>query len=369
MDAVKQETIALFSKDTPLVLDCKKHLEHVDVYYEQYGQLNEEKSNAILICHALTHGAHAAGDKTTHSPQGWWQYYIGPNKCFDTTKYCVICSNILGSCYGTTGPHSLNPETGQAYGPDFPVITVQDMVRVQKKLMDYLEIPFWNCVAGGSLGALQALTWSIDYPNDVLSCISIAGTSQVSAQAVAFDRVGFEAITKDPAFKQGHYESNQQLNGLAIARMLAHITYSSEDHLSGKFGRKLQDQQDFSYQLKPEFQIESYLSYQAEKFLKRFDANTYLCLKKAIAYFDIPQRYGSLEKAFSESKAKFLIVAISSDWLYKPQQSWDIANVLIQQKLPVSYVEIDSLLGHDGLFAKDSQLEHALQAFLEEKNA
>ena len=239
------------------------------------------------------------------------------------------------------------------------------MVRTQKKLMEALNIPFWNCVAGGSLGALQALIWSIQYPDNVLSCISIAGTSQVSAQAVAFDRVGFEAIIKDPAFHQGHYKSSQTINGLAIARMLAHITYSSDDYLKQKFGRSLQDNKAFLYQLKPEFQIESYLSYQAEKFLKRFDANTYLCLKKSIAYFDIPERYGSLEKAFSQALAKFLIVAISSDWLYKPQQSWDIAKVLIQQKHSVSYVEIDSLLGHDGLFAKDAQLEHALRVFLE----
>lgn len=359
--SIKKDRVQLFSKQAPLILESGQSLGPIHIAYECYGKLNSRKDNAILLCHALTHGAQAySSDENT---KGWWQDYIGPGKCLDTEKYAIFCSNILGSCYGSTGPKSTRPNSAAIYGPDFPVITVHDMVKAQKALMNHLEIPQWQLVVGGSLGGLQALVWSIEYPKDLKACALFAGTSQVSAQAVAFDSVGFKAITEDPQFQNGNYKE-KPVKGMAIARMLAHITYSSSELFNQKFGRSMQDSNTFSYQLENEFKVESYLKYQGEKFINRFDANTYLILKKALSYFDLPKHYGSLKKAFENVEANYLIVAITSDWLYTPEQSRGIANALMQQNKEASYVEINSLKGHDGLFEYNTQLATTLESFM-----
>ena len=361
---VESQHIPLFSQENPLKLDSGKHLGPVELYIETLGRLNKQKNNAILICHALTHGAHVAGKTKDHQEKGWWDTYVGPGRAIDTNYFYVVCSNILGSCYGSTGPTSINPETKQPYGANFPIITVHDMVRAQKKLMDHLDIPTWAAVVGGSLGGLQALCWASDYPDRLRSCLTLAATAQVSTQAVAFDYVGTKAIQQDPNYKEGAYTKESPLEGLSLARMLAHITYSSEESFQKKFGRLLQKKDKYSYSLEPEFQVENYLQYQGNKFLKRFDANTYLILKKALSYFDIKARFGSIKKAFKKSNCDFLIVAMTSDWLYTPKQSQELAKALMQLNKNVSYLEVDSKEGHDGFLKENPILQDSIAAFL-----
>jgi homoserine O-acetyltransferase len=342
-------------QSTPLVLDSGQHLGPITLAYETYGHLNHSKTNAILVCHALSGDAHAAfSHEEDPSYIGWWDTFIGPGKALDTDRYFVICSNVIGGCKGSTGPSSINPQTGEAYALSFPVITIHDMVRAQKALIDALEISSLKMVIGGSMGGMQAMSWAIQYPDMVQSCVPVACTSTLSPQALAFDVVGRNAIT-----------SSKDEKGLAIARMIGHITYLSDESMALKFGRKLQEKNDYGYDFSTDFQIESYLKYQGDKFIDRFDANSYLYITQAIDYFDLAKTYGSLEAAFSGVKAKFLVAAIRSDWLYKPQDSKTIVQALMRLHKPVTYIELDSPYGHDAFLMDHGVLSDAVSAFLE----
>lgn len=275
------------NEDDALPLDCGKKLKHVTIRYEVYGTLNEHGDNAILVEHALTGDAHLAGYRTLQDKKpGWWDVMVGPGKPFDTDRFFIVCSNIIGGCSGSTGPRSINPDTGKPYNMDFPVITIGDMVRAQKRLMDHLNVKKWLSVVGGSMGGMLALQWAISYPDYVNSIVAIATTSRVSPQSIAFNWVGREAIMEDSNWQNGNYEK-QPVRGLAIARMLAHITYLSDASMHEKFGRHLQDSQNYSFEFNKDFQIESYLEYQGTRFVERFDADSYLYITRAIDYFDI----------------------------------------------------------------------------------
>ncbi len=338
----------------------------VTVAYETYGALNPNKSNAILVLHALSGDAHAAGiynenDKKT----GWWDEAIGPGKAFDTDKYFVICSNVLGGCKGTTGPSSINPETGKPYGLSFPMITIEDMVKVQKKLIDFLGIASLKCVVGGSMGGMQAIEWTIAYPENVRSAIFIATSSRLSAQAIAFNEVGRTAIVVDPNWNNGnYYEGETPSNGLALARMIGHITYLSEESMHDKFGRRLQDKDELDFTFDINFQVESYLRHQGQSFVERFDANSYLYITKALDYYDVPQKYGSISRALKSSKAKFLIVSFTSDWLFPQEQMKEIVKGLMKADKDVSYCSIESSYGHDAFLLEYAQQEKIIKSFL-----
>lgn len=348
-----------------LYLDSNTKLNNIQVAYETYGSLNDTKSNAILICHALSGSSHVTSTSKTEK-KGWWQELVGPDKAIDTNKYFVICSNVLGSCYGTTGPKSINTETNKAYGLSFPVITISDMVKVQEKLISHLNISKLEAVIGGSMGGMQALEWSIQFPKRINKCIAIATTPKQSPQSLAFGAVSRNAITSDINWKNGEYYQEQSpLKGLSIARMIGHITYLSEEGIREKFGRNLQDKSDFSYELSHDFQIESYLKYQGDKFINIFDANSYLYLSKAMSYFDLEKKYESLENAFTNTDSNFLIVSISSDWLYPSKESKLIVKTLMNLNKPVSYTEIDSPYGHDAFLIDIKKLSNIVKPFLE----
>jgi len=345
-------------------------LKPIRVAYEVYGDLESCKDNVILVCHALTGGAHAAFYNSPNDKKpGWWDIMIGPNKALDTEKYCVICSNILGSCYGTTGPSSINPETGKPYGLSFPVITVADMVNLQKKLMDTLGIKRLKAVIGGSLGGMQVLEWSVRYPEMVESAIVIASAPALSPQGIAFNLVGREAIMSDPNWHNGdYYEKGVKPNtGLSIARMIGHITYLSKESMRKKFGRKLQGKDDFSFDWGIEFAVESYLQYKGRTFVERFDANSYLYITRAMDYYDLAREWGDgdLVKAFKRTSAKYLIISFTSDWLFPTSQSIEMVSALLQAKKQVSFWEIESEYGHDAfLLEKDTQTR-IIKAFLQ----
>jgi len=355
------------SFNKPFVLSSGHKIPSLTVAYETYGSLNSDKSNAILICHALTGDAHAAG---YHNPDdrkpGWWDDMIGPKKAFDTEKYFVICSNILGGCKGTTGPNSINPLTNKPYGISFPIVTITDMVRVQKMLIDYLGIPYLKSVAGGSMGGMQVLEWMALYPDLVKSSIVIASTSRLSPQAIAFDAVGRNAIISDPAWNKGNYYKKKKKpdRGLAIARMIGHITYLSEESMFKKFGRKLQNKKLFSYDHSIEFQVESYLHHQGKVFVERFDANSYLYVTRAMDYFDLVVEYGSLEKAFEKGKGKTLVISFTSDWLFPPKQSLEIVHALQRVGRDVTYCNIESPYGHDAFLLEFCQITRLISNFL-----
>lgn len=347
----------------------------IDVAYETYGNLDKNKSNVILVCHALSGSAHAAGYSREiekgvldGNTEGWWENVIGPGKGIDTNKYFVICSNFLGSCYGTTGPTSINPKTGEIYGLSFPVVTIGDMVKVQRELMRYLSIEKILSVVGGSMGGMQALEWSLMYPDMVQSAIVIAATANCSAQNIAFDTVGRNAIISDPNWKKGNYfkENTFPSKGLSIARMIGHITYLSSESMDRKFGRKFINSKTYDID-EFDFEVESYLGYQGEKFVQRFDANSYLYITKAMDYFDLPQKYGEgdLKKAFSLAKCKYFFISFSSDWLFPPLESIEMVSALVSINREVSYININSIHGHDS-FLVDTTLESkAISAFLE----
>ena len=350
--------------ENPIDLDCGKTLENVTVAYETYGELNENKDNAILVLHALTGDAHAAGYHEGDKKAGWWDKMIDSGKAFDTDKYFVICSNILGGCKGTTGPSSINPTTQKEYGLDFPVITIEDTVKVQKALIDKLGIKKL-IVAGGSMGGMQALEWSLSYPEMVTHSIVIASTSRLSAQGIAFNAVGRNAILSDPNFNNGDYYGKETPErGLAIARMIGHITYLSEDAMHNKFARKFQgkDKPDFDFNV--EFQVESYLEHQGQVFVDRFDANSYLYITKACDYFDVEKKYGSLENAFKNCNSRFLIICFSSDWLFPPAHSKEIVSALMKTGKEVSFLQIDSPAGHDAFLLEFETQTKVIKSFL-----
>jgi homoserine O-acetyltransferase len=357
-------------------LQSRATLRPVTVAYEIYGELNAQRDNAILVCHALSGGAHAAGCHPDATKPGWWDVMIGPGKAFDTRRYCVISSNVLGSCYGTTGPASIDPRSAQPYGSRFPVITIADIVNVQRVLLDRLGIDSLLAVAGGSMGGMQALQWAVSYPERVRGVIAIATTARHSAQQIAFDEVARRAITSDPAWNSGdYYGSRRPADGLAVARMLGHITYLSDQGMADKFGRRrcalAGDARDAprvsthaarAADRPPDFEVERYLHHQGQSFVRRFDANSLICLTKAMDYFDLAEGRGSLADAFTPSRARFLLLSFSSDWLYPPRQLEEVAEAIRESRrgcgvCGVASREIPSTCGHDAFL-----LEHAQQA-------
>ncbi len=354
-----------FHYDDEIELESEVEFGPIDVAYETYGELNKDGSNAVLICHSLTGGPHAAGWHEGDEEPGWWDSMIGPGKAFDTDRYFVISSNALGSCKGTTGPSSVNPETGEPYGLDFPVITIKDMVTVQRKLLDHLGVNQLFAVAGGSLGGMQALQWSITYPEDVKFVIPIATTGGSTPQQIALDEVRRRAVMSDPKWNEGDYYGGEPpVDGLQLARMIGHITYLSDTSMKEKFGRRLQEGGKFNFDFDVDFEVENYLHYKGGSFAERFDANSYLYLTKAVDYFDLTDEAGSLAEAFSEVQAKFLVVSITSDWLYPPYQSKEIVNGLEANDVDVTYSEITSTYGHDAFFLEPGQLHHMVANFL-----
>lgn len=355
-----------FQFDEPLLLACGRTLPGYQLVVETYGTLNADKSNALLICHALSGDHHAAGYHEGDARPGWWDQHIGPGKPIDTNHYYVVSLNNIGGCAGSTGPTSINAETGKPWGPDFPVVTVTDWVVTQARLADRLGIDRWAAVAGGSLGGMQALQWTIDFPDRVASALIIAASPKLSAQNIAFNEVARRAIMSDPDFHQGRYAEHAGVphHGLMLARMLGHITYISDDMMRERFGRELREGKvNFGFDV--EFQIESYLRHQGETFVDRFDANTYLLMTKALDYFDPAEPFGGdLGKALANVQARFLVVSFTSDWRFSPQRSREIVAALHQNRKPVSYAEIESPDGHDAFLLPHDRYEACLRSFL-----
>ncbi len=336
--------------DQPLTLDCGQVLGAHELVFETYGTLNNDRTNAVLVCHALSGDHHAAGKHSTDDEKsGWWDSCIGPGKAIDTDRFFVVCSNNLGGCRGSTGPLSVNPQTGVLYGPDFPIVTCGDWVNSQKMLMEHLGLDHWTAVVGGSLGAMQGLQWAIDYPDLVDHILLVASAPKLSAQNVAFNEVARQAIMTDPEFHEGRYFDHNTVprRGLMLARMLGHITYLSEDAMREKFGRELRaDKLNFNYEV--EFQVESYLRYQGASFVDRFDANTYLLMTKALDYFDPARAFNNdLVTAFEQIKARALVISFTSDWRFSSERSEEIVNAMMLAGLNVSSTIIQSISGHD----------------------
>lgn len=365
---VEKKSFSFAAPPDRLILESGSSIGPVTIVYETCGVLNPDKTNVILVLHALSGDSHMAGyyDPKDAKP-GWWDIMVGPGKGIDTDKYFVICSNIIGSCAGSTGPSSINPETGNAYGADFPLITVGDMVEAQKALIDHLEIDSLLCVIGGSVGGMQVLEWCSRYPDRVKSAIPLATTTRHSALAIAFNEVARQAIMADPNWNDGNYYSGRKPDmGLAIARMIGHITYLSDESMRLKFGRRLQNRSALSFEFGAEFQVESYLQYQGQKFIERFDANSFLYITKAADYFDMAAQYGSgsLVKAFARCKSKFLVVSYTSDWLYPTYQSKEMVKAMKKNNLDVSFCEIDAQWGHDAFLLPNDRLDHLIKGFL-----
>ena len=347
----------------PLELEGGGRLASVRIAYETYGSLDQERSNAILICHALSGDAHAAGYHEGDTRPGWWDIAIGPGKGFDTDRYFVICSNVIGGCQGSTGPSSQDPATGQPYGMSFPVITIKDMVNAQKMLLDHLGITNLLAVAGGSMGGMQALQWAVSYPEAMRRVVVIASTACSTPQQIAFNAVGRRAITADPSWMSGdYYGRDAPSHGLALARMVGHITYLSDDSMLYRFGRNLQGKEQVGYDFSTDFQVESYLYHKGDAFITRFDPNSYLYMTKAVDYFDLT-RDGSLITGLAPAKAKFLVIGITSDWLYPPYQSQDIISALSANRVKAHYGEIRSNYGHDAFLLEAGQLNYLLKNF------
>jgi len=354
----------------PLKLLSGRVLSQYNLIYETYGSLNKDRSNAVLICHALSGNHHVAGYYEGEEKPGWWNNMIGPSKPIDTNKLFVVCLNNLGGCHGSTGPISVNPETNKIYGSDFPIITVSDWVTSQKELMNYLDIPFWKFVIGGSLGGMQALQWSFQYPELINNCIAIAAAPKLTAQNIAFNEIARQAIMKDPNWHDGNYldKGVSPNQGLALARMLGHITYLSDESMREKFGRDLKTSKlNFNYDV--EFQIESYLKYQGEKFVTGFDANTYMLMTKSLDYFDpVKDMSQSLINNLQKSKSKFLIISFTSDWRFPPKRSKEIVKLLLDNKRNVSYSEISADGGHDAFLMGNHDYFDIMRSFILESN-
>lgn len=350
--------------DQPLHLACGRTLDEYELIYETYGEINTTASNAVLICHALSGTHHAAGyhDITDRKP-GWWDTCIGPGKPIDTNKFFVVSLNNLGGCHGSTGPNTINPKTGKVYGANFPMVTVEDWVHTQARLADRLGIEQWAAVVGGSLGGMQAMQWTISYPERIRNCISIAAAPRLSAQNIAFNEVARQAIITDPDFHAGNFtdEGTIPKRGLSLARMVGHITYLSDDSMGEKFGRELKaDRLNYDFH-NVEFQVESYLRYQGEQFSNSFDANTYLLMTKALDYFDPAAAHGGdLSATFAHAQANFYLISFTTDWRFSPARSKEIVDALIDAKKNVSYLDIDAPQGHDAFLIP---IPRYLQAF------
>ncbi|WP_170958997.1 homoserine O-acetyltransferase [Magnetospirillum sp. 15-1] len=355
-------------RDRPIRLDCGVELGPVQVAYQTYGQLNADKSNAILICHALTGDHYVADPHPITAKPGWWSELVGPGRVFDTDRYFLICSNVLGGCMGTTGPMDDNPATGQPWGLNFPVITIGDMVKVQARLIDHLGIDQLFCVVGGSMGGMQVLKWAQSYPERVFSAIPIASAARHSAQNIAFHEVGRQAIMADPDWCEGNYhqKGTRPHRGLAVARMAAHITYLSEPALHQKFGRNLQNRDTITYGFDADFQVESYLRHQGSTFVDRFDANSYLYITRAMDYFDLAAENGGvLANAFRGTRTRFCVVSFTSDWLFPTPESRAVVHALNAVAANVSFVEIKSDKGHDAFLLDEPEFHATLTGFLE----
>ncbi len=361
----QDQSVTLCEPPNELTLDSGRKLGPITIAYETYGKLSPNKDNAILILHALSGDHHAAGYYHGDKKPGWWEDFIGPGKAFDTEKFFVICSNCIGGCRGSTGPSSIDPKTNEPYGSSFPIITIHDMVKAQKLLIDHLGVPRLLCVTGGSMGGMQALQWAVSYPEMVVSSIPIATTAVHSAQNIALNEVGRQAIIADPNWNNGdYYDSEPPSRGLALARMIGHISYLSDKSMHEKFGRKLQNRERLSFDLLTDFQVESYLKYKGSTFTQRFDANSYLCITKALDYFNLAEGYKNLTEALKDVKSKFLIIAFSSDWLYPPYQSRLIAKALRRNSVQVSFCEIKSDYGHDAFLLEYEQQTKLISDFL-----
>ena len=360
----------------PLHLQSGASISAYDLSYETYGSLNTAKSNAVLVCHALNASHHVAGVYAGQDQsEGWWDTMIGPGKPLDTDRFFVIGVNNLGSCFGSTGPMHINPATRRVYGADFPVVTVEDWVTAQARLLDALGIQTLAAVMGGSLGGMQALSWTLQYPSRVRHALVIASAPNLTAENIAFNEVARRAITTDPDFNGGHFYADAAIGkpetkpkrGLRIARMIGHITYLSDDVMNEKFGRLLKDRVDFRFStLEAEFQIESYLRYQGDKFAEYFDANTYLLITRALDYFDPAKAFGGdLSRALAQATAKFLLVSFTTDWRFSPQRSRELVKALLDNRRDVSYAEIDAPHGHDAFLLEDARYTAVVRSYFE----
>ena len=364
MNSIKPQQFVFAEKaENKLILESGLSLGPINLTYETYGKLNAAKTNAILVTHAFSGDAHAAG---RHHPDdknlGWWDDMIGPGKAFDTNRYFIICSNALGGCAGSTGPSSINPETNKPYGLDFPIITIRDMIEAQRQLIDYLGIDQLLCVAGGSMGGMQTLQWVASYPERVRAAIPIATTMKHSPQQIALDEVGRQAVMADANWQEGNYANERPPEkGLALARMIGHITYMSEQSMEAKFSRKLKDK-NFSFSFKTDFEVEGYLKYRGDSFVKRFDANSYLYITKAMDYFDVSG--GRLILEGTNPDIRFLVIAFKSDWLYPVHQSRELVHFLKTRVLPCTYCEIDSTYGHDAFLLEIDEQSRLIHHFL-----
>ena len=354
-------------REQPLELDCGVSLGPFTLAYQTYGTLNKDRSNAVLLCHALTGDQFVVGPHPLTGRPGWWELMVGPGKTFDTDRYFVICSNTLGGCMGTSGPKEINPATGRPWGLDFPVITIRDMVRAQAMLLDHLGIEQLFCVSGGSMGGMQALQWVASYPERCYTAVPIACAAKHSAQNIALNEVGRQAIMADPDWREGRYQEQgaNPVGGLAVARMAAHITYLSESALQRKFGRSLQDRSNVTYGFDADFQVESYLRHQGQAFVERFDANSYLYITRAIDYFDLAADYdGVLANAFRGVETRFCVISFTSDWLYPTSENRAIVRALAAVAANVSFVEVVSDKGHDAFLLDEPDMFETLHGFL-----
>ena len=352
----------------PMALDSGGSIGPFTTAYTTCGTLNTDKSNAILVCHALTGDQYVLEQHPVTGKPGWWEVMVGPGKPLDTDRYFIICVNVLGGCMGSTGPRDINPETGRPWGLDFPVITIGDMVRAQALLLDHLGIEKLFCVIGGSMGAMQVLEWAARYPDRVFSAIPIAGAARHSAQNIAFHEVGRQAIMADPDWRRGNYlqEQTNPKSGLSVARMAAHITYLSETALHRKFGRRLQGREEISFGFDADFQVESYLRHQGSTFVDRFDANSYLYITRAMDYFDLAHRYGGvLGEAFRGSQSRFCVISFTTDWLYPTTESRKIVHALNSVAANVSFAEIESDKGHDAFLLEEPEFWRVLRGFMD----
>jgi len=380
-DALSEKSVGIVTPmllhfDEALNLVCGKTLQQYDIVYETYGELNATGSNAILICHALSGDHHAAGYHAEQDDKpGWWNSCIGPGKPIDTNHFYVVSLNNLGGCNGSTGPKAVNPETGELYGPDFPIVTVKDWVESQARLADVLGIQVWAAVVGGSLGGMQALRWSLDYPERVKHAVVIASAPKLSAQNIAFNEIARKAITSDPDFHDGHYYRYDTVpaKGLMLARMIGHITYLSDASMGEKFGREMKAS-EFNFGYGVEFEVESYLNYQGERFSKTFDANTYLLMTRALDYFDPAVDFGSsLEDALKRATCAYFVVSFSSDWRFSPERSEQLVEAMVKAGKPVSYASIEAPHGHDAFLIPSPRYMDVFSAYMmrvaEEVNA
>jgi len=364
----KIENIKQIIVKKPLKLDCGQVIKDFPIAYETYGELNKEKNNAILIFHALSGDQFVSGTNPVTNKEGWWSTAVGPGKAVDTKKYFIICANVLGGCMGSLGPKNINSLDGEPYGLKFPVITIRDMVKAQESLLEYLDIKKLLCVLGGSMGGMQLLQFCSLYPDKTFSAVPIASTASHNAQQIALNELARQAIMSDPLWNKGNYYKDKKVpkNGLAVARMAAHITYMSDKGLQERFGRKLQEKKNYEFTFDADFQIESYLRHQGNVFVDRFDANSYLYISRAMDYFDLSKQFkNGLVGAFQNHKTKFLIISFSSDWLYPTKNSKDIVIALNASGTNVAFAEIKTDKGHDSFLVNEPEFLETLKGFLD----